>query len=274
MKRPTAVLPGFGLTFGFAVFYLGVMVLLPLACLALVSAEAGWEKFRATLAEPRVAASFRLSFGAAALAAAVAAICGLPVAWALTRYRFVGQRLCDALIDIPFALPTAISGIALTALYAPQGWLGSILAWFGIKAAYTPLGVVIALIFVGFPFVVRSLQPVLEDLEPEIEEAAACLGASGWQIFWRVILPEIAPAWLAGATMALARGLGEYGSVIFIAGNLPLRTEIAPLVIAIKLEQFDREGASAIALAMLFLTFAVLALAGRLQQWAGRRIDL
>ncbi len=273
MKRHAALLPGFGLTFGFTVFYLGAMVILPLACLVFLSAEAGWEKFSTTLAEPRVIASLRLSFGASLLAAAVTAICGLPVAWVLTRYRFPGQRLCDALIDIPFALPTAISGIALTALYAPNGWLGGILARFGIKAAYTPLGVVIALIFIGFPFVVRALQPVLQDMDQEVEEAAACLGAKGWQIFWRVILPEIAPAWMAGATMALARSLGEYGSVIFIAGNLPLRTEIAPLVIASKLEQFDREGASAIALIMLALTFVVLALAARLQQWAGRRIE-
>jgi len=268
-KRHT-VLPGFGLTLGFTLSYLSLIVLIPLAALFLKSAGTDTGKLWAALTDARVMASYRLSFGASFLGALVNAVFGLIVAWVLVRYTFPGKRVVDAIVDLPFALPTAVSGITLTALYAPKGWFGQWLNAAGIPVAYTPLGVTVALVFIGLPFVVRTLQPALEDLEPEIEEAAASLGANRWQTFWRVILPTILPALLTGFALAFARGLGEYGSVVFISGNKPMQTEIAPLMIVTKLEQNDMTGACAIAVVMLVASFAIL-LAINLLQWWSRR---
>jgi sulfate transport system permease protein len=265
-----SVLPGFGLALGFALAYLGLIVLIPLATIFFRSAGLGWHAFWETVSAPRVLASYRLSFGASFIGALINSVFGVLAAWVLTRYRFPGRRLMDALVDLPFALPTAVAGIALTTLYAPTGWVGSRLAPLGIQVAYAPLGVVLALTFIGLPFVVRTVQPVLQDLEFELEEAAASLGASRWQTFRRVLFPALAPAILTGFALSFARAVGEYGSVVFISGNMPLRTEITPLLIMTKLEQFDYAGATAIAVVMLVASFALL-LAINLLQWAGRR---
>ncbi|MBL9098419.1 MAG: sulfate ABC transporter permease subunit CysT [Alphaproteobacteria bacterium] len=264
-------MPGFGITFGFTVFYLSAVILIPLAALLLRPWELGVSGVWAAVSEPRVAASLRLSFGAALIAAAINAVFGLLVAWVLVRYRFAGKRVVDALVDLPFALPTAVAGIALTTLYAPGGWIGQFLDPLGVKVAYTPIGVVVALTFIGLPFVVRSVQPVLADLEREFEEAAATLGATRLQVFRRVIFPAILPAWLTGVALAFARAVGEYGSVIFIAGNIPLVSEIAPLLIVTKLEQYDYAGAAAVGSAMLVISFAMLLVINALQAWARAR---
>jgi len=269
--RVRSVIPGFGLTLGFTLLYLGLIVLIPLSATFLKAAQLGWDGIWQVVTSPRVLASYRLTFGASLFAALVNLLFGLLVAWVLVRYRFPGRRLVDALVDLPFALPTAVAGIALTALYAPNGWLGSLLAPLGIKVAFTPLGVVVALIFIGLPFVVRTVQPVLEDAEAELEEAAASLGASRLTTFRRVILPTIWPALLTGFTLAFARALGEYGSVIFIAGNLPFVSEITPLLIITKLEQYDYAGATAIAASMLTLSFLLLLPINLLQAWSRRR---
>ena len=264
-KKTPAVLPGFGLSLGYTVFYLSFLVLIPLSMLFFKTASMGWGQFFAVVTTPRALAAYRLSISASLMAATINAIFGLLVAWVLVRYHFPGRRLFDALIDLPFALPTAVGGIALTALYAEGGWFGSALSVFGLKIAFAPLGVVVALTFIGLPFVVRTIEPVLQELDHEMEEAATTLGASRLQIFWRVLFPSIWPALLTGFTMSFARALGEYGSVVFISGNLPLKTEIAPLLIMTKLEQFDYEGAAAIALVMLTISFVLLLLINRLQ---------
>jgi sulfate/thiosulfate transport system permease protein len=257
-QKRASVLPGFGLSLGFTVTYLGLVVLVPLSTIFLKSAGLGWGGLWATVTTPRVLASYRLSLVASLAAAVISAVFGLVVAWVLVRYPFPGRRLVDALVDLPFALPTAVAGIALTTLYGPNGWLGSRLAPLGIKVAFTPLGIVVALTFIGLPFVIRTLQPVLEDLEADVEEAAASLGASRWDTFHRVLLPAIRPALITGFALAFARAVGEYGSVVFISGNMPMRTEIAPLLIMTKLEQFDYAGASAIAAVLLVISFVLL----------------
>nr|ART40591.1 L115 [uncultured bacterium] len=269
--RSRSVIPGFGLTLGFTVLYLSLIVLIPLSATFLKAAQLGWEGIWQAVSSPRVLASYRLTFGASLFAATVNLVFGLLVAWVLVRYRFPGRRLVDALVDLPFALPTAVAGIALTALYAPNGWLGALLVPLGVKVAFTPLGIVVALIFIGLPFVVRTVQPVLEDAEAELEEAAASLGAGRLTTFLRVILPTIWPALLTGFTLAFARALGEYGSVIFIAGNLPFVSEITPLLIITKLEQYDYAGATAIAASMLTLSFLLLLPINLLQAWSRRR---
>jgi sulfate transport system permease protein len=269
LKQPS-VLPGFGLTLGFTLSYLGLIVLIPLGALVLGAAGAGLEAWQ-SLASPRVLAAFRVSFGTALLAAAVNAVFGLIVAWVLVRYVFPGKRLVDSLIDLPFALPTAVAGIALAALYAGNGWLGQYLEPLGIRVAFTPLGIVVALIFIGLPFVVRTVEPVLQDLDAEVEEAAATLGARRWQAFRRVILPAILPALLTGFALAFARGLGEYGSIIFIAGNMPMVSEIVPLLIVIELEQYDYAGATVVGTAMLAASFLLLLAINLLQRWARTR---
>ena len=266
-RRAPSVLPGFGPALGFALAYLSVIVLMPLAALVLRPAELGFSGFVAVVTQPRVLAALRLSFGASLIAAAVNAVFGLIVAWVLVRYNFPGKKIVDALVDLPFALPTAVAGVALTALYSPNGWIGRLLQPFGIEVAFTPLGVVVALVFIGLPFVVRTVQPVLQDLDREVEEAAASLGASRWQTIVRVILPGIMPALLTGFALALARAVGEYGSVIFIAGNMPLVSEIAPLLIVIKLEQYDYAGAAAVGVAMLSISFVMLLVLNLLQRW-------
>lgn len=257
-NRSRRVLPGFGLSLGLTLFYLSAIVLVPLTALAIRPWPLGWSGFWAVIEEPRVVAALKLSFGGAAIAAAVNSLFGLIVAWTLVRYRFPLKRLIDALVDLPFALPTAVAGIALSTLYAPKGWLGAPLSQLGIKAAYSPLGVVVALTFIGLPFVVRTLQPVLAELGVEAEEAAATLGATRAQTFFRVILPALAPALITGTSLAFARAVGEYGSVIFIAGNLPMVSEIAPLLIVVKLEQYDYAGAAAIGVVMLGASFAII----------------
>ncbi len=273
-RRPPRVLPGFGLGMGITLFWLGLIVLVPLAGVFLRAAGLGVDGIWRIWSEPRVLSALRLSFGTAFAAAAFNTLMGTWVAWVFVRYRFPGRRLFDALIDLPFALPTAVAGIALTALYGGQGWVGRWLEPLGLKIAYTPLGIVVALVFVGLPFVVRIVQPVLAEAEPELEEAAATLGASRWQTLARVVVPALWPAMLTGFALAFARGVGEYGSVIFIAGNLPNATEIAPLLITIRLEEFDYAGATAIAAAMLLLSFALLLLVnivqGRLQRRGAR----
>jgi sulfate transport system permease protein len=266
------IIPGFGLTFGFSLLWLCVIVLLPLSAIFLRSAGMGWERFLEVGFSPRALAAYRLSFGAALAAALVNAAAGLLIAWILVRYDFWGRRVVSALVDLPFALPTAVAGIVLTSLYAPNGWIGGLFAPYGIKIAFTPVGVVIALIFIGLPFVVRTVEPVLDDLSANLEEAAASLGATRLQTFRRVILPAIMPALLTGFALAFARGVGEYGSVIFIAGNMPFRTEIAPLLIITQLEQFDYEAATAIAVVMLVAAFALLLLINLLQGWNRRRM--
>jgi sulfate transport system permease protein len=270
LKRRT-ILPGFGLTLGFTVLYLGLIVLIPLLALVLKSTAMTWERFWETVSDPRLLAAYRLSFGASLAAATINLVFGLIVAWVLVRYRFPGRRLVDALIDLPFALPTAVAGIALTALYAGSGWIGRRLEPLGLEVAFTPLGVVVALTFIGLPFVVRTLQPVLEDLDPEIEEAAASLGATRAQAINRVILPELWPVLLTGFSLAFARALGEYGSIIFISGNMPMKTEIVPLLMVMKLEQFDYAGATAIAVVMLAASFVLLLTINLLQWWSGHR---
>jgi len=266
------VLPGFGLTMGYSMLYLSNLVLIPLATLPIKSSALGWEGFWAAVSAPRVVASYRLTFSASFLAALVNTFFGFIVAWVLVRYRFPGRRLLDALVDLPFALPTAVAGIALTTLYASNGWLGShIEQWWGWKIAYTPSGIVIALIFIGMPFVVRTVQPVLQDVERELEEAAASLGAGRLAIFLKVLLPAVFPALLTGFALAFARAIGEYGSVIFIAGNRPMVSEITPLLIISKLEQFDYAGAAAIATVMLGFSFVLLLFINVLQWWQGHR---
>jgi sulfate transport system permease protein len=268
-KRPS-VLPGFGITLGFAVAYLSIIVLLPLSALVLRPATLGLDGFLGVLTDSRVLAALRLSFGAAFIAALVNAFFGLIVAWILVRYDFPGKRIVDALVDLPFALPTAVAGIALATIYAPNGWIGSLVTPLGIKIAFTPVGVLLALIFIGLPFVVRSLQPVLQDLDKEVEEAAVSLGANRGQTFRLVILPALMPALLTGFALAFARAVGEYGSVIFIAGNMPLVSEIAPLLIVIKLEQFDYAGAAAIGVIMLAASFLILLVINLVQRWSRR----
>ncbi|MDO8901503.1 MAG: sulfate ABC transporter permease subunit CysT [Phenylobacterium sp.] len=269
--RKDSVLPGFPLALGITLTWLSLIFLLPLSALLLRPWELGLSGFWTVVTDPRVLAALRISFGAAALAATINAGLGLLIAWVLSRYTFPGRRVVDALVDLPFALPTAVAGIALTAIYAPNGPLGAPLAELGIRIAYTPLGIVLALIFVGLPFVVRTVQPVLEDLDREVEEAARTLGATPRQTAWRVVLPALAPALLTGVGLAFARAAGEYGSVIFIAGNMPLRSEIAPLLIVIKLEQFDYAGAASVGLAMLALSFTGLLLLNTLQGVLARR---
>ena len=269
-RQQNNILPGFGLTLGYTIFYLSVIVLIPLSALLFKTATLTWPEFVATIASPRVLASFRLTFGAAMAAALVNAGAGTLVAWVLVRYRFPGRKLVDALIDLPFALPTAVAGITLATVYSANGWLGSHLEAHGIKVAFTPLGIVVAMIFIGLPFVVRTVQPVLEELEPELEEAAACLGANRWQTISRILLPAIVPAILTGFALALARGVGEYGSIIFIAGNMPMKSEITPLLIITKLEQYDYAGATAIASVMLGISFVMLLVVNLLQKWSRR----
>jgi sulfate/thiosulfate transport system permease protein len=268
-KRPARrVLPGFGLTLGYTMVYLSLLVLIPLSAVFIRSLGLGWGHFWEVVTAPRVLASLRLSFGASLIAASINLIFGLIVAWVLVRYAFPFKRLVDAMVDLPFALPTAVAGIALTALYAPNGWLGTWLKPWGIQVAFTPLGIVVALTFIGLPFVVRTLQPVLEDLDQEVEQAAATLGASALQAFARVILPALWPALLTGFALSFARAVGEYGSVIFIAGNMPMKSEIAPLLIVTKLEQYDFAGATAIAVVMLVFSFALMFGINALQHWA------
>ena len=268
---PFRVLPGFGLTLGFTLFYLALVVLIPLSAVFLKTFTLSWEGFWSAVTSERVMASYRLSFGASLIAAIINVVFGSVVAWVLVRYRFPGKRIVDALVDLPFALPTAVAGITLTALYAPNGWLGQPLEQAGIKVAFTPLGVVIALTFIGLPFVVRTVQPVLEEAERELEEAAASLGASALQTFVRVVFPTLLPALLTGFALAFARATGEYGSVIFIAGNMPMVSEITPLFIITKLEQYDYAGATAIAVVMLLASFAMLLTINLLQAWTRAR---
>lgn len=268
--RKHSVIPGFGLTLGFTILYLSLIVLIPISGLLFKTATLSWEAFWSTVTTPRVLAAYRLTFGAALTAGLVNAVFGLLLAWVLVRYRFIGKHFVDALIDLPFALPTAIAGITLTALLAPTGWLGAPLLAAGIKVAYTPLGITVALVFIGLPFVVRTVQPVLEDLQPEYEEAAAILGASRYQVLRTVVLPELMPAVLTGFALAFARATGEYGSIVFISGNMPMKTEIAPLLIVTKLEQYDYAGATAVAVVMLALSFAVLLTINLLQWWTAR----
>ena len=291
-RKTFRVLPGFGLSLGYTLLYLGLIVLVPLGALVAKTAGMSWEAFWEAVASPRVVASYRLSFGASFVAAALNSVAGLLVAWVLVRYRFPGKRLVDALVDLPFALPTAVAGIALTAIYAPNGWIGQVFAPDGfigaalaadgaigkligpteIQTAFSPLGVVIALTFIGLPFVVRTVQPVLEDLNPEIEQAAATLGANRLTTFLRIIVPEIWPALLTGFALAFARALGEYGSVVFISGNMPMKTEITPLIIITKLEQYDYRGATAVAVVMLAISFALLLVINLLQRLSSQRI--
>ena len=269
--RQPSIIPGFGLTLGITLTYLSLIVLIPLGVLLLQASGVGWGKFWAEMTSPRTLSAFRVSFGIAIAAAVINAVFGLLVAWVLVRYPFPGRRFVDALIDLPFALPTAVAGIALTALYSDNGWIGQWLAPAGIKVAFTPLGILIALVFVGLPFVVRTVEPVLRDFDRGIEEAAALLGASRRHIVFRVILPPLLPALLTGATLAFARAIGEYGSVIFIAGNMPGRSEILPLLIVIKLEQFDYAGATVLAAMMLIASFVLLLAINLLHGWARRR---
>jgi sulfate/thiosulfate transport system permease protein len=268
--KSRSVLPGFGLSLGITCTYLGLMVLLPLATVFTRTSELTAAQFWSTVTDPRVVASYRVTFGASFVAALVNTVFGLLVAWVLVRYRFPGRKVVDAMVDLPFALPTAVAGIALTTLYASNGWIGSLLDPLGLKVSYTWVGITVALIFIGLPFVVRTVQPVLDDLEVDVEEAAASLGARRWQTFTRVVFPTVAPALLTGFALAFARAIGEYGSVVFISGNMPMKTEIVPLLIITKLEQYDYAGATAVALVMLLASFALL-LTINLLQWAARR---
>jgi sulfate transport system permease protein len=271
-KRPQrSILPGFSLSLGFTLLYFSLIVLIPLSALFFKSVTLGWFGFLEAVTTPRVLASYRLTFGASLAAAVIDIFVGLLLAWVLVRYKFPGRKLADALIDLPFALPTAVTGIALATLYSTKGWIGQWAAQWGIKIAFTPLGVVVALTFIGLPFVVRTVQPILEDLEPELEEAAASLGATRWQTFGRVILPTVSPALLTGFALAFARAVGEYGSVIFIAGNLPMVSEITPLLIVTKLEQYDYAGATALAASMLVISFLLLLTINLLQWWSQNR---
>jgi sulfate transport system permease protein len=270
--RRRSILPGFGLAMGFTILYLSLIVLIPLSGLFLRTSTLGWEGFWEVVSAPRAVASYQVSLLTSLGAAAVNAVFGLLVAWVLVRYAFPGKRIVDGLVDLPFALPTAVAGIALTSIYASSGWIGQYLAPLGIKTAFSPLGIIIALTFIGLPFVVRTVQPVLEDLDLETEEAAVSLGASRWQTFTRVIFPTLLPALLTGFTLAFARALGEYGSVVFISGNMPMQTEIVPLLIMTKLEQFDYAGATAIAVVMLAVSFTLLLIINLLQRWTSRHI--
>jgi sulfate/thiosulfate transport system permease protein len=271
--RKPSIIPGFGLTLGFALTYLSLIVLVPLIALVVKTASLGWPQFWAIASDPRTLAALRLSFGASAVAAAINAVFGLLVAWVLVRYEFPGKRIIDAMVDLPFALPTAVAGIALTAIYAPKGWIGSLATAAGIKIAYTPIGIFIALVFIGLPFVVRTVQPVIEDMDRETEEMAATLGASRLRTVVRVVLPTLVPALLTGFALAFARAVGEYGSVIFIAGNIPYVSEIAPLLIVIRLTEFNYAAATAIATIMLGLSFVLLFAINLLQAWSRRRLS-
>lgn len=269
--RRQSILPGFGLSLGYAVAYLSLIVLIPLAALVLRSTSLGLSGILASASEPRVFSALRVSFGLSLAAAAINVVFGVIIAWVLVRYEFFGRKFLDAIVDLPFALPTAVAGISLSALYAPNGWVGSLLAPFGIKIAYTPLGILVAMIFIGLPFIVRTVQPVMEELEREVEEAAATLGAGRWKTVRRVVLPVLTRAILTGFALAFARGVGEYGSIIFIAGNLPFVSEIAPLLIVVKLEEYDYAGATAIATIMLAISFAILLAINLIQAWSRRR---
>ena len=271
-SRARRLVPGFAPTMAYTVAYLCLLVLVPLFSLPAKTLSLDWATFWNTVSDPRVVASYRLSLTTSLVAAGINAVFGLLTAWVLVRYTFPGRRVLDALIDLPFALPTAVAGITLTTLYAPNGWLGKPLDAYGIKVAFTPLGITLALMFIGLPFVVRTLQPVIEDLDVELEEAAASLGAGRGQVIVRVILPYLVPAWLTGFALAFARGVGEYGSVVFISGNMPMRTEISPLLIVTKLEQYDYAGATAIALVMLIISFVLLLGINALQGWSSRRL--
>ena len=271
MSQRSRVLPGFGLSLGFTLAYVSFIVLIPLSAVFIKSFGIGWDGLWEILTSERILKSLQLSFSAALIAATVNVIFGLLLAWCLVRYSFPGKRIVDALVDLPFALPTAVAGIALTSLYAKNGWIGQYLEPLGIHVAYTPLGITLALIFIGLPFVVRTVQPVLSDIETELEEAASALGANRWQTISKVILPILFPALLTGFALAFARGVGEYGSVIFIAGNMPYKTEIAPLMIISRLEEYDYAGATTIAVVMLVLSFTILFLINLLQAWASRR---
>jgi len=266
-----SILPGFNLALGFTLLYLSLIVLIPLSAAFIRTAELSWSEFWSIVTTPRVVASYRLTFGASFAAAVVNAVFGLLVAWVLVRYHFPGKKIVDALVDLPFALPTAVAGIALTALYAGNGWIGQYLEPLGIKVAFTPLGIFVALTFIGLPFVVRTVQPVLEDIEAELEEAAATLGANRWQTFTRIIFPALFPALMTGFALAFARAIGEYGSVIFIAGNMPMVSEITPLLIITKLEQYDYAGATALSVVMLVISFTLLLIINLLQWWSRRR---
>jgi len=269
-RSKRSALPGFNLSLGYTVFYLSLIVLVPLSAVFIKTSGMTWESFLQAVGSPRVLASYRISFGASFLAALVNLVFGLLLAWVLARYPFPGKKVIDALVDLPFALPTAVAGIALTAIYAKNGWIGQYLEPLGIHVAFSELGVLVALTFIGLPFVVRTLQPVIEELEPEIEEASATLGANRWQTITRVILPELVPPLLTGFALAFARALGEYGSVVFISGNMPMRTEIVPLLIITKLEQYDYRGATAIAAVMLIASFVLLLIINLLQKWSRR----
>ncbi|KXZ73265.1 sulfate ABC transporter permease subunit CysT [Acinetobacter venetianus] len=271
MSQRSRVLPGFGLSLGFTLAYVSLIVLIPLSAVFIKSLGIGWDGLWEILTSERILKSLQLSFSAALIAALVNVIFGLLLAWCLVRYSFPGKRIVDALVDLPFALPTAVAGIALTSLYAPTGWIGQYLSPLGIEVAYTPIGITLALIFIGLPFVVRTVQPVLSDIETELEEAASALGANRWQTITKIILPILFPALLTGFALAFARGVGEYGSVIFIAGNQPYKTEIAPLMIISRLEEYDYAGATTIAVVMLILSFAILFLINLVQAWASRR---
>ena len=266
-----SILPGFNLALGFTLLYLSLIVLIPLSAAFIRTAELSWPEFWSIVTTPRVVASYRLTFGASFAAAVVNAVFGLLVAWVLVRYHFPGKRIVDALVDLPFALPTAVAGIALTALYAGNGWIGQYLEPMGLKVAFTPIGIFVALTFIGLPFVVRTVQPVLEDIESELEEAAATLGANRWQTFTRIIFPALFPALMTGFALAFARAIGEYGSVIFIAGNMPMVSEITPLLIITKLEQYDYAGATALSVVMLVISFILLLIINLLQWWSRRR---
>jgi sulfate transport system permease protein len=270
--RQPSVLPGFGLTVGFTAFFLSIVVLVPLTALVLKAATLDPHSFFAVLTHPRSLASYRLTFGASFLAAAINSVFGFIIAWTLVRYDFPGRKIIDALIDMPFALPTAVSGIALTAVFAQNGWIGKYLDVYGIKVAYTWIGVTVALTLIGLPFVVRSVQPALSEVQRDLEDAAEIMGAGRFTIFWRIIFPTIVPALLTGFTLAFARAIGEYGSVIFIAGNLPMKTEITPLLIVIKLEQYDYAGAAALGFIMLVMSFVMLLSINLLQAWGRRRV--
>ena len=266
-------LPGFNITLGYALLYLSLIVLIPLSAVFVKTFSLTWPEFWQAVAAPRVVASYKLTFGASLVAALINVVFGLLTAWVLTRYHFFGKKLIDAFVDFPFALPTAVAGIALSAIYSTNGWIGSLLEPLGIKIAYTPLGVMVALTFIGLPFVVRTVQPVLEDLGAEVEEAAASLGANRWQVFYKIILPAIWPALLTGFALAFARAVGEYGSVIFIAGNMPFVSEITPLIIITKLEQYDYAGATAVASVMLVMSFILLFAINGFQWWSNRRFS-
>ncbi|WP_127584977.1 sulfate ABC transporter permease subunit CysT [Paenibacillus koleovorans] len=270
LARKRSIIPGFGISMGFTILYLSLIVLVPISAIFIKTSGMGWEKFWVTVTDPRVIAAYKISFGTAFGAALVNSIFGFIVAWVLVRYTFPGKKLIDAMVDLPFALPTAVAGIALTTIYSQNGWVGKLLEPLGFKVAFTPLGIMLALTFIGLPFVVRTLQPVIEELEKEVEEAAVSLGANRWRTFRRVLFPQLLPALLTGFALAFARGVGEYGSVVFISGNMPMKTEIAPLLIMTKLEQYDYLGATAIAMVMLIISFILLLIINFLQ-WRTNR---